>query len=236
MNLVRGFVLAKELFGIVESFDAKEAKSKKLSKNLKAMSLEKAQLESEKRALQLVVTKEADMRAKYEIELKAAKECLKQARDQKRAAEVFHKRAEKAQKLAEDRTLMAKTALATANSSLEAIVAEKEKSLAAAKQELERVRAEQAEAEAEVKAVEAYQDAFVDTPEYQDLAQRLMTVGGEQLVERIMETHPEWDISFLRQALTEVPASEAILGDKCDGAEDQTTPLVVEEGLQCADP
>ncbi|KAL2461709.1 hypothetical protein Adt_45129 [Abeliophyllum distichum] len=124
--------------------------------------------------------------------------------------------------------------LATANSSLEAVVLEKETSLAAAKQELERVRAERADAEA--KAVEAYQDAFVDTPEYQDLAQRLMTIGGEQLVERIMETHPEWDISFLRQAPTEVPASEVVLGDKCDGAEDQTTPLVVEEGPQCADP
>ncbi|KAL2461793.1 hypothetical protein Adt_45213 [Abeliophyllum distichum] len=91
MNLVRGFVLAKELFGIFESFDAEEAKSKKLSEDLKAMSLEKAHLESEKRALQfkldLVVTKEADRKAKYKIELKAAKECLKQARDQKRAAE-----------------------------------------------------------------------------------------------------------------------------------------------------
>ncbi|KAL2471378.1 hypothetical protein Adt_39514 [Abeliophyllum distichum] len=81
MNLARGFVLAKELFGAFERFDAEEAKSKKLSKDLKAMGLEKVQLESEKRALQfkldLVVMKKADIKAKYEIELKAAKEFLK---------------------------------------------------------------------------------------------------------------------------------------------------------------
>ncbi|KAL2492068.1 hypothetical protein Adt_27696 [Abeliophyllum distichum] len=140
MNLVRGFVLAKELFDTIESFDGEEAKSKKFSEDLKAMSLEKAQLESEKRALQfklyLVVTKKTVMRAKYEIELKAAKECLKQARDQKRAAETSQKRIEEAQKLAEDQTLMAETALATANSSLETVLAEKKKSLAAVKLEL----------------------------------------------------------------------------------------------------
>ncbi|KAL2479923.1 hypothetical protein Adt_32889 [Abeliophyllum distichum] len=137
MNLLRGFVLAKELFGTIESFDGEEAKSKKLSENLNAMSLKKAQLESEKRTLQfkldLVVTKEADMRAKYEIELKAAKEYLKQARDQKKAAEASQKPAEKAQKLAKDQTLTTETTLATANSSLETVVTEKEKSLAAAK-------------------------------------------------------------------------------------------------------
>ncbi|KAL2480496.1 hypothetical protein Adt_33462 [Abeliophyllum distichum] len=100
VNLARGFVLAKELFSTFESFDAKEAKSKKLCEDLNAMGLEKAQLKSEKRALQfkldLVVTKEADMKAKYEIELKTAKECLKQARDQRRAAEASQKRAEEA--------------------------------------------------------------------------------------------------------------------------------------------
>ncbi|KAL2526683.1 hypothetical protein Adt_11737 [Abeliophyllum distichum] len=129
---------------------------------------------------------------------------------------------------------MADTALATANSNLEVVIMEKEKSLATAKQELERVRTERANAEAKV--VEAYQDTFVDTPECQDLAQRLMTIGGEQLVERIMETHLEWDISFLRQAPTKVPASEAVPDDKRDGAEDQTSPLIVEEGPPCADP
>ncbi|KAL2491957.1 hypothetical protein Adt_27585 [Abeliophyllum distichum] len=221
MNLAREFVLAKELFGTMESFHADEAKSKKLFEDLKAMSLEKAQLEFEKRALQfkldLVVTKEASMKAKYEIELKAAKECLKQARDQKRTAEASQRLTDVAQKLAEDGTLTAETALATANSILEASVVEKETSLAAVKQELERVRAERG-----------------DTPDYQDFAQLLMTIGREQLVEGIMETHPEWDISFLRQAPTEAPSSEAVLGDNCDGAEGQTTPLVTEEGPQCA--
>ncbi|KAL2527174.1 hypothetical protein Adt_12228 [Abeliophyllum distichum] len=131
--------LGNELFGTIKSFDGEEAKSKKLSEDLKDMGVKK--------------------------------------------------------KLAEDRTLTAEITLATANSSLEAVVTEKEKSLATAKQELERVRVERADAESKV--VEAYKDAFVDTPEYQDLAQLLMTIGGEQLVKRIMETHPEWDISFL---------------------------------------
>ncbi|KAL2526627.1 hypothetical protein Adt_11681 [Abeliophyllum distichum] len=55
MNLVRGLVLTKEVFGTLEGFDGKlykeEANSKKLSEELKAMSLEKAQLEPEKRFL-----------------------------------------------------------------------------------------------------------------------------------------------------------------------------------------
>ncbi|KAL2455996.1 hypothetical protein Adt_46995 [Abeliophyllum distichum] len=117
VNLARGFVLAKELFSAFESFDVEEAKSKKLSEDLKAMGLEK----------------EADTKAKYEIELKAAKECLKQAQDQRRTVEASQKRAEEAQKLAEDRTLVAETALATANSSLEAAIMDKKKSLTAAK-------------------------------------------------------------------------------------------------------
>ncbi|KAL2532749.1 Uncharacterized protein Adt_06100 [Abeliophyllum distichum] len=81
VNLVRGLVLPKDIFRAFASFDAEDSKSKKLAEDLKVMGLEKAQLESDKRALQfkldLVVSKEADMKAKYEIELKAAKECLK---------------------------------------------------------------------------------------------------------------------------------------------------------------
>ncbi|KAL2497921.1 Plus3 domain-containing protein [Abeliophyllum distichum] len=172
VNLVRGLVLTKDIFSAFASFDAEEAKSKKLAKDLKAMGLEKAQLESEKRALQfkldLVVTKESDMKAKHEIELKAAKECLKQAQDQRRATEASQKRVEETQKLVEDRTLEAEIALAAANSSLEVTAADNERSLAATKLELEKVRAERVDAEA--KTVEAYQDAFVDTLEYQDLA------------------------------------------------------------------
>ncbi|KAL2505487.1 hypothetical protein Adt_21108 [Abeliophyllum distichum] len=146
MNLARGFILAKELFSAFERFDAEETKSKKLFEDLKAIGLEKVQLESEKRTLQfkldLVVTKEADMKAKYEIELKATKECLRQAQDQRKAAKAFQKRTKEAQKLAEDQTLVADKALAAANNTLEAAIADKKKSLVAAKLELERVRAE----------------------------------------------------------------------------------------------
>ncbi|KAL2504307.1 Uncharacterized protein Adt_19928 [Abeliophyllum distichum] len=173
VNLVRGLVLAKDIFSAFASFDAEDSKSKKLVEDLKAMGLEKVQLESDKRALQ------------FKLNLK-------------RAAEASQKRAEEVQSLAEDQTLTVETALAAANSSLEAAATDNERSLSAMKLELEKIKAERADAEA--RAVEAYQDAFVNTPEYQDLAHRLMTVGGEQLVERIVEAHPEWDLSFLREA------------------------------------
>ncbi|KAL2526151.1 hypothetical protein Adt_11205 [Abeliophyllum distichum] len=211
-----------------KSFDVEDSKLKKLAEDLKVMGLEKAQLEYEKRAIQFkldfFVSKEADIKAKYEIELKAANECLKQARDQKRAAEASQKRAEEAQKLAEDRTLAAETTLVAANNSLEAAAVDNERSLSATKLELEEIKAERADAEA--RAVEAYQDAFVDTPEYQDLAQRLMTVGGEQLVERIMDAHLEWDLSFLREAPIEAHVFEADPGNTRGG----------DEGPSCADP
>lgn len=45
---------------------------------------------------------------------------------------------------------------------------ENEKLLEAARQEVERVNTERADVEA--RAVKAYQDAFVDTPKYQDLS------------------------------------------------------------------
>ncbi|KAL2497614.1 hypothetical protein Adt_23164 [Abeliophyllum distichum] len=183
------------------SFNAEDSQSKKLAEDLKVMGLEKAQLESDKRALQ------------FKLDL---------ARDQRRATETSQKRAEEAQKLAKDQTLATETALATANKSLEAATTDNERSLTTTKLELEKIKTEQADAEA--KAVEAYQDAFVDTPEYQDLAQRLMTVGGEQLVERIMEAHPEWDLSFLREAPVEAHASQADLGDTRVGDE-ATGPL-----------
>ncbi|KAL2505795.1 Uncharacterized protein Adt_21416 [Abeliophyllum distichum] len=205
VNLVRGLVLAKDIFSAFASFDAEDSKSKKLAKDLKVRSLEKVQLESDKIALQfkleLVVSKETDMKAKYEIELKAAKECLKQ-----------------------DGTVVAETVLATANSSLEATAADNERSLTATKLELEKIKVERADAKA--RAVEAYQEAFVDTPKYQDLAQCLMTVGEEQLVEQIMEAHLEWDLSFLREAPVEAHMSEADPDDIRGG----------DEGPSCADP
>ncbi|KAL2533135.1 hypothetical protein Adt_06486 [Abeliophyllum distichum] len=100
VNLVRGLVLAKDIFSVFASFDVEDSKSKKLAEDLKVVGLKKAQLESDRRVLQfkldLVVSKEANMKAKYEIELKAAKECLKQAQDQRRTAEVSQKSAEEA--------------------------------------------------------------------------------------------------------------------------------------------
>ncbi|KAL2518970.1 Plus3 domain-containing protein [Abeliophyllum distichum] len=181
VNLVRGLVLAKDIFSAFASFDSKDSKSNKLAKDLKA-------------------------------------------RDQKKAAEASQKHAEEAQKLAEDRTLAAETALAAANSSSKAAAVDNKRSLSAMRLELEKIKAERTDAEA--RAMEAYQDTFVDTPEYQDLAQRLMTVGGEQLVERIMEAHPEWDLSFLREALVEAHVPEAGPGDT----------LGEDEGPLCADP
>ncbi|KAL2542655.1 hypothetical protein Adt_03633 [Abeliophyllum distichum] len=57
INLIRGLVMTKEVYSILEGFNGKlskeETKSKKLSKDLKAMSLEKAQMESDKRFFQV---------------------------------------------------------------------------------------------------------------------------------------------------------------------------------------
>ncbi|KAL2471771.1 hypothetical protein Adt_39907 [Abeliophyllum distichum] len=235
-------IVAASVHSAFASFDAEDSKSKKLVEDLNVMGLEKAQLESDKRALQfkldLIMSKEADMKAKYEIELKAAKECLKQARDQKRTAEASQKRAkeaqslvEGAQKLAEDRILATETALAATNSRSEAAAADNKRSLSAMRLELAKIKAERADAEA--RAVEAYQDAFVDTPEYQDLAQCLMTVGGEQLVERIMEAHPEWDLSFLREAPTEAHVSEVGPGDALGETKALLVPILEEAAGQC---
>ncbi|KAL2526652.1 hypothetical protein Adt_11706 [Abeliophyllum distichum] len=99
MNLIRGLVLTKKVYNTLKGFDGKlskeEANLKKLFEDLKTMSLEKAQLELDKRFLQVrldsLVAKENDLKAKYEVKLKAAKKCVKDARDQKRAAEAFHK-------------------------------------------------------------------------------------------------------------------------------------------------
>ncbi|KAL2461761.1 Plus3 domain-containing protein [Abeliophyllum distichum] len=189
VNLVRGLVLAKEIFSALASFDAEDSKSKKLA----------------------------------EIELKAAKECLKQARDQKRAAEASQNCVEEAQKLAEDRTLAAETVLAAANSSLKAVAADNERSLSVTKLELEKIKTERADAEA--RAVEAYQDAFVDTPEYQDLAQYRMTVGGAAGGANHGSPSGVGSL-FFREAPVEAHVSEADPGDSRRG----------DEGLSCADP
>ncbi|KAL2531747.1 hypothetical protein Adt_05098 [Abeliophyllum distichum] len=124
MSIARELILNKEVYNTVASFDGKlgkeKAKLKKLSKDLKTISLEKAQLESDKRTLQfkldLVVANEANVNAKYEVELKATKECLKQVRDQKMDVEASQKHTEESQKLAEEWAFMAETSIATANS------------------------------------------------------------------------------------------------------------------------
>ncbi|KAL2497105.1 hypothetical protein Adt_22655 [Abeliophyllum distichum] len=150
-------------------------------------------------------------------------------KDPKRSAEAFQKCIEKAQRLAEERAFTIETVVATANSTLEAMVAENDKLLAEAKEEIERVKADcvDADAEAKAKAVAAYQDGFEDTPEYKDLAHHFMTVGGEQLVERIVETHLECDILFLRHPSGEVPS----LAKPQDVGEAQILTSTTGEGL-----
>ncbi|KAL2497845.1 Uncharacterized protein Adt_23395 [Abeliophyllum distichum] len=99
MNLIHWLVLTKEVYSTLEGFNGKfakeEANLKKLSEDLKAMSLEKAQLELEKRFLQVrldsLVAKERNLKAKYEVELKAVRECLKDAQDRRRATEASQK-------------------------------------------------------------------------------------------------------------------------------------------------
>ncbi|KAL2471664.1 hypothetical protein Adt_39800 [Abeliophyllum distichum] len=210
MNLIRGLVLTKEVYNILEGFDGKlnkeEANSKKLSEDLKAMSLEKAQMESDKRFLQIrldsVVAKETDLKAKYEVKLQDVKECLKKAQDQKRATEASQKCTEEAQNLAEERAFVDETTVATANN-FEAIFFEKDKQLAEVKEQVERVKADRTDAEARI--VMAYQKEFESTFEYIELAHKFMTACGQHLVERIEEIHLEWDISFLRRPLAREP-------------------------------
>ncbi|KAL2542387.1 hypothetical protein Adt_03365 [Abeliophyllum distichum] len=104
---------------------------------------------------------------------------------------------------------------------------------------MEKVKAEHADAEA--RTVMAYKDDFENTPEYMELTNRFITAGGEQLVERIGETHPEWD--FLRYhpddilALEDLAAVEILSnveGQNVDEA--QTTTLIIGKSPQCADP
>ncbi|KAL2532521.1 hypothetical protein Adt_05872 [Abeliophyllum distichum] len=206
MSMARWLILNKEVYNTVVGYEIKfskeVAKSKKLSEDLKAMGLETAQLELDKRDLQfkmdLVVAKEADMKAKYEIELKTVNECLKQVGDQKRAVEASKKCIEESQKLAEDQAFMVETTIATSNNNMEAVVAEKDKQLVEAEEEVEKVKAERADNEA--RAVLVYNEEFENTPEYMQLTYHFMMAGEKQLVERIGETYPKWDISFLRYA------------------------------------
>ncbi|KAL2487193.1 hypothetical protein Adt_31949 [Abeliophyllum distichum] len=76
------------------------------------------------------------------------------------------------------------------------------------KEKVKRVKTDRIDAKA--RAVAAYHDRFEDMSKYKDLSHHFMTAGREQLVERIVETHPEWDISFLRDSTGEVTTSVEI--------------------------
>ncbi|KAL2512997.1 hypothetical protein Adt_18597 [Abeliophyllum distichum] len=104
------------------------------------------------------------------------------------------------------------------------MVAEKDKLLADANEEIERVKVDYVDAEARVVVV--YQDGFKDTSEYKDFAHHFMTASGEQLVEKIAESYPEWDISFLRHPPNKV-CSTAKPRDMCEA---QTLLLTTGEG------
>ncbi|KAL2526663.1 hypothetical protein Adt_11717 [Abeliophyllum distichum] len=84
MTLVWRLILNKymcsTLAGFKGKFSKEEAKLKKLSKYLKVMRTEKAQLELDNRTLRFklnaVVAVEADLKARYKVELKVVKEGL----------------------------------------------------------------------------------------------------------------------------------------------------------------
>ncbi|KAL2542654.1 hypothetical protein Adt_03632 [Abeliophyllum distichum] len=86
------------------------------------------------------------------------------------------------------------------------MVAERDKQLVMAKEDVERVKVDRADAEA--RTVMVYHEEFEIMSEYIELAHKFMTADGHQLVERIGETHPEWDLSFLRYPPDDLPTSE----------------------------
>ncbi|KAL2512936.1 hypothetical protein Adt_18536 [Abeliophyllum distichum] len=175
MIIAQGLILKKDVYNIVARFDGKlskeEAKVKKLSDDLKVVSIEKAQLESDNKIFRFrldhVVTVEAYLKSKYELKA--------------------------------DRAFVAETAVTTSNSNLE------DKKLAKAREEVEKVKAKCTNANA--RALLAYKDDFENTLEYMELSNLFMTTSGEQLAERIGKIHPEWDISFLRYAPEDLPAT-----------------------------
>ncbi|KAL2461604.1 hypothetical protein Adt_45024 [Abeliophyllum distichum] len=88
MTVAQGLILNKEVYNTLACFEDKfskeEAKSKKLAEDLKAMSAEKAKLNSKNGALRFkldaLVATEADLKVKIE----AAVEKLKQAQSQEK--------------------------------------------------------------------------------------------------------------------------------------------------------
>ncbi|KAL2505714.1 hypothetical protein Adt_21335 [Abeliophyllum distichum] len=110
------------------------------------------------------------------------------------------------------------------------MAAKKDKQLAKVKEKIERVKPDHVDAEA--RAVAVYQDRFEDTPECKDLTHHFMRAGGEQLVERIVEIHPEWDILFLRHPLQKFSSSVEPQGI----GKAQTLAPNTGESPQCIDP
>ncbi|KAL2461583.1 hypothetical protein Adt_45003 [Abeliophyllum distichum] len=242
MSIARGLILNKEVYRAVTGFEGKfskdEAKSKKLSEGSEGDECRKSPVEFREWVFQFkldaLVAGEADLKAKYEIKLKAAAENLKKAQDQKMTTEA-------AQKLVKDRTFAVETAVSLANSSFKAMVAEKDKQLAEAREEMEKVKAKRAKAE--VKAVMSFKEEFSNMPEFLRLANLFMTAGGEQLVKRIGECHLEWDILFLRHAPADLLAQRILQPlkffpstDTQAECEAHTTRPIIEECPQCAIP
>ncbi|KAL2497846.1 hypothetical protein Adt_23396 [Abeliophyllum distichum] len=110
------------------------------------------------------------------------------------------------------------------------MIVEKDKLLTEVKEEIERVKEDRVDTEA--RAVAAYQDGFEGTFEYRDLAHHFMTADREQLIEMIVETHPEWDISFLR----DVPGKVTTSAKLQDVGEAQILTPTPGKGSRYADP
>ncbi|KAL2498631.1 hypothetical protein Adt_24181 [Abeliophyllum distichum] len=146
--------------------------------------------------LDALVAVEADLKAK----LDSATENLRQVWSQKR-----HAKATK--KLAEDLAAAVENTVISVNFDFNEMVPEKEKQLAEAKRELKKMKEEQAEAaveeEAEARTVKSYKKEVPNKPEYLCLANRFMVASGKQLVDRIREVQPKWDLSFLMPAPTD---------------------------------
>ncbi|KAL2479558.1 hypothetical protein Adt_32524 [Abeliophyllum distichum] len=144
--------------------------------NPMAVNAEKAKLNLENGALRFkldtLVAAKDNLKAEYEVELKAVAENLKKAGDQKRTTEAT-------QKFVEDRTFTTETAVAKANSNFKTVVAKKDKQLAKAKEEMEKVNLEWVEAYDEAKGVMAFKKEFSNTLEYLRLANLFITAGGE---------------------------------------------------------
>ncbi|KAL2462323.1 hypothetical protein Adt_45743 [Abeliophyllum distichum] len=121
------------------------------------------------------------------------------------------------------------------------MVTEKDKQMAETRKEMEKVMAECVDAKA--RALLAYKEEFEITPKYMQLSHQFMTACGKQLVGRIGETNPEWDISFLKYPHDDPPTIEGpafaevvSIAEPHNPSKAQTTPPTIGDGPQCANP